>query len=304
MPPLVSRSADALPIGAHMSIAGGIDRAVERAAEVGCRALQIFTKSAAQWRARPLDAGEVRRFRARLRETDIGPVLAHNSYLINMASPDEALWQRSIDAMVEELERCEELGVPGLIAHPGAHMGQGVEAGIRRIGMALDLIHGRTAGMRARVLLETAAGQGTTLGASFRELGSLLRAVAAPERIGICVDTCHVFAAGYAVDTRAGWEQAWEEFEAEIGIRKLEAFHVNDSVRERGSRVDRHASLGEGAMGLRPFLFLVNDPRLAGRPLLLETPKSRDGAEDRRNLSTLRSLVGRRRLPPRRRRAA
>jgi deoxyribonuclease-4 len=286
-----------------MSIAGGVHRAVERAADVGCRALQIFNKSSNQWRARPLAPDEVRRFRAGLVEHRIDAVVAHNSYLINLASPDDALWERSIAAMVLEMERCEALGIPGLVAHPGAHVGSGVEEGIRRIARGLDVVHRRTAGLAVRVLLETTAGQGTTLGRSFQELGEILARLQEPERVGICFDTCHVFAAGYDLVTRAGWQATWEEFAQYIGLDRLAAFHVNDSKGERGSRLDRHRSLGDGAMGLAPFLFLVNDPRLRGVPMVLETPKLGDGAEDRRNLETLRDLVGRRRVPSRRRAA-
>jgi deoxyribonuclease-4 len=294
-------SAADLPLGAQMSIAGGVDRAVDRAVAAGCRALQIFTRSSRQWRARPLPAAEIEAFRRKLRDHRIGPVVAHNSYLVNLASPEPARWRRSVAAMVEELERCEALGVPALVAHPGAHLGAGPEAGIARVARALDEIERRTRGLRARVVLETAAGQGTALGASFAEIGAILRRVRRPERFGVCVDTCHAFAAGYDLATAGGWERTWEEFEREIGLRKLEVLHVNDSARERGSRVDRHASIGKGRMGLRPFRLLVNDPRLAGRPMLLETPKSEEGEEDRRNLRTLRALVGRRRAPARRR---
>ena len=281
-----------LPAGAHMSIAGGIDRAVDRAADAGCRALQIFTKSSNQWRARPLVDAEVRAFRQKLRQHRIVKVVAHNSYLINMASPDRLLWRRSISAMVEELERCDSLGVPALVCHPGAHKGTGPEAGVARIARALDQIHRRTAGISARVLLETAAGQGTTVGARFEEIGDILRRVAEPERLGVCLDTCHVFAAGYDLGSAEAWEATWSEFHREIGRDRLMAVHVNDSVRERGSRVDRHASLGDGAMGLTPFRLLVNDRRIRGRPLILETPKAGNGAEDRRNLATLGGLIG------------
>lgn len=283
-----------------MSIAGGMDRAVERAVAVGCRTLQVFTKSSSQWRARPLGEEEVRRFRDGLREAGIRRVVAHNSYLINLASPDDGLWRRSIDAMVEELRRCERLEIPWLICHPGAHMGRGVESGLARIARGLDRVHRRTRGLAAGIALENAAGQGSTLGVSFAEIAGILDRVGEPERMGICVDTCHLFAAGHHLGTRKGWEGAWDLLEAAIGLDRLVAIHVNDSLRECGSRVDRHASLGEGAMGLEPFLFLVNDPRLQGIPLILETPKGGDGAEDRRNLAILRDLVGRRRLPRRR----
>jgi len=293
-----------LLVGAHMSIAGGIDRAVDRAVEVGCRALQIFNKSSNQWRARPLPPAEVQRFRSKLRQHDIAFVMAHNSYLINLASPDPDLWQRSIAAMAEELERCDTLGIPGLVAHPGAHVGSGMETGIRRIASGIDRVHRRTRGLKVRILLETTAGQGTTVGSCFAEIGAILRAVHEPDRLGVCFDTCHVFAAGYDLGRRAGWDATWDEFGREIGMEQLVAFHVNDSRGARGSRLDRHEALGDGAMGLAPFLFLVNDARLQGRPLLLETPKSDDGSEDRRNLATLRALVGRKRVPARRRKGA
>lgn len=276
-----------------MSIAGGVDRSVDRAVEAGCETMQIFNKSSHQWRARALPEEEVERFRAKVIESRIHPVLAHDSYLINLASPEEELWKRSIDAMVEELERCELLGIPFLVAHPGAHVGSGLEVGIRRIARGLDQVNRLAAGLKVRVLLETTAGQGTTVGSKFSEIGAILDCLGEAERVGVCFDTCHVFAAGYDLSTREGWDATWEEFDQEIGLARLEAFHVNDSKGERGSRLDRHEALGKGAMGLAPFLFLVNDPRLAGRPMVLETPKSKEGDEDRRNLELLRDLVGR-----------
>jgi deoxyribonuclease-4 len=283
-----------------MSIAGGMDRAVVRAAALGCRALQVFTKSSSQWRARPLGEEEVRRFRDGLREAGIRRVVAHNAYLINLASPDDGLWRRSIDGMVEELRRCERLEIPWLICHPGAHMGRGIESGLARIARGVDRVHRRTRGCASGIALENAAGQGSTLGSNFAEIAGVLDRVQEPERMGVCVDTCHLFAAGHDLGTREKWDAAWGTLQDTIGLERLVAIHVNDSVRERGSRVDRHASLGEGAMGLEPFLFLVNEPRLQGVPLILETPKGDDGAEDRRNLAILRDLVGRRRLPRRR----
>jgi deoxyribonuclease-4 len=281
-----------------------VDRAVDRAAELGCAALQFFNKSSSQWRARPLGAEEIERFRTKVRRHGLTHVVSHNSYLINLASPDRDLWTRSIGAMVEEMERCAALGVPDLVAHPGSHVGTGTEAGIARIAAGLDEIHRRTRGMEVQVLLETTAGQGSCVGSRFAEIGAILGACSHPERLGVCFDTCHVFAAGYDLTTRSGWEATWDEFDREIGLERLRAFHVNDSVGPRGGRLDRHASLGDGEMGLAPFLFLVNDPKLAGHPLLLETPKSDDGSEDRRNLATLRDLVGRKRVPRRRGAAA
>jgi deoxyribonuclease-4 len=295
MPRASTRPQDLL--GAHMSIAGGVDLAVERAAEVGCHALQIFCKSSNQWKARPLPAEEVERFRRGVREKGLGAVVAHSSYLINLGSPDAALWKRSIAALAEELERCEELGVPWLIVHPGAHMGAGIDAGVRRIASGLDAAFRRTPGLTAGVLLETAAGQGSAVGSRFEEIAGILAAAADPERLGACLDTCHIFAAGYDLRTRAGWDDMLEQFDRHVGLPRLRALHVNDSLKGCGSRVDRHEAIGDGELGLWPFLFLMNEPALKGRPLLLETPKSDDGAEDRRNLRTLRSLVGRTSLP-------
>jgi len=297
MPRPTSRSQDLL--GAHMSIAGGVDLAVERAAEAGCRALQIFCKSSNQWKARPLPGEEVERFRRSVLEKRLGAVVAHGSYLINLASPDAVLWNKSIAALAEELERCEELGVPWLIVHPGAHLGAGIDAGIRRIASGLDAAFRRAPGLAAGVLLETAAGQGSAVGSRFEEIAAILAAAADPDRLGACLDTCHVFAAGYDLRTRAGWDDALAQFDRHIGLRRLHALHVNDSIKGCGSRVDRHEAIGDGELGLWPFLFLMNEPALRGKPLLLETPKSEDGAEDRRNLRTLRALVGRA-SPPRR----
>jgi deoxyribonuclease-4 len=282
-----------------MSIAGGVDLAVERAADVGCGALQIFCKSSNQWRARPLPVDEAERFRSGVRVSGLGAVVAHSSYLINLGSPDASLWRKSIAALAEELERCEGLGISWLIVHPGSHMGAGIDAGVRRIARGLDAAFRRTGGLAAGVLLETAAGQGSAVGSRFEELGAILAAAADPDRLGACLDTCHVFASGYDLRTRAGWDDTLAQFDRHVGLERLRALHVNDSVKGCGSRVDRHEAIGEGELGLWPFLFLMNEPALRGKPLLLETPKSDDGAEDRRNLRTLRALVGRA-TPPRR----
>jgi deoxyribonuclease-4 len=274
-----------------MSIAGGVDRALERAAAVGCTAVQIFTKSSNQWAARALPEDEVARFAATRGRAGFDAIVAHDSYLINLCSPDDALYQRSIAACVEELERCDRLGIAALIAHPGAHMGQGEEFGVRRMAAAIDIIHERLPDGRAALVLETTAGQGSTIGYRFGQIGAILAAVRRPERLGVCLDTCHVFAAGYDLRTAAGYAETWTQFDAEIGIGRLRALHLNDSKKDLGCRVDRHEHIGRGFLGLEAFRHLMNDGRIAHLPMVLETPKSDDCHEDVENLTTLLGLI-------------
>jgi len=278
-------------LGSHISIAGGVDKAVLTAREVGCEALQIFVKSSNQWRAAPFREGEVERFRAHLTATGIGPVVAHDSYLINLCSPEDALWEKSLEAFLVELDRCETLGVPFLVTHPGSHTGAGDAAGLDRLIQAIDRVHASRSAHRVQILLETTAGQGTGLGHRFEQLGTVLERVAQPERVGVCLDTCHVFAAGYDLRTPGKYRETLERFEETVGLEKLKAIHLNDSKRELGSRVDRHEQIGKGQIGAEAFRMLVNDPRLVTVPMLLETPKGPDYAEDRVNLALLRSLV-------------
>jgi deoxyribonuclease-4 len=280
-----------LELGAHMSIAGGCDLALQRAADLGMSACQIFTKNASQWRAKPLDPAVVERFQAHRAATGIAHLVAHDSYLINVASPDDALWEKSRLALLEELERCDLLGVPYLVSHPGGHMGSGAEAGVRRVAEAINRIHDDWPDGTAVLLLETTAGQGTALGRTFDELASIIAPVDDKRRIGACFDTCHVFAAGYELRDDEGYRRTMREFDAYIGLDRLRVFHLNDSKKGLGSRVDRHAHIGEGELGAMPFTFILNDPRFAGLPGILETPKGDDGEEDRRNLSTLRGYI-------------
>lgn len=283
----------ALRFGAHMSMAGGYHHAVNSAHAVGFTTVQLFTKSNNQWRAAALTDEHVNAFRAALSETGVGTAVAHNSYLINLASPDDALWNKSIDAMVVELERAEALGIEDVVAHPGAHVGSGEDAGLRRISDAIDEIHRRMRGIRARIALETTAGQGSCLGAKFEHLGRIIGGVAEPERLVVCGDTCHIFAAGYPLATQTEYDETMDALERAVEPGRLRVWHVNDSVRERGSRVDRHAGIGRGRVGLEAFRLLVNDPRWRGVPMVLETPKGlEDGEElDAINLRVLRSLV-------------
>lgn len=275
-----------------MSIAGGVDRAVERGASAGCDAIQIFTKSSNQWRAKPLDDDEVQRFRVGQIEQGVSPVVAHDSYLINLASPDPALYERSIASFGDELDRCERLGMPALVAHPGSHVGSGEEAGIERVAAALNRLLRQRPGQRVKVLLETTAGQGHSLGHRFEHLREILNRLEAPERGGVCFDTCHVFAAGYDLRSEASYHAVMREMDRVIGLSRVGAFHLNDSKKDIGCRVDRHEHIGAGYLGLDAFRWLMNDARFDGIPMFLETPKGEDLAEDRVNLATLRGLVG------------
>lgn len=277
-------------LGAHMSIAGGLERAFQRGSRLGCETIQIFTKSNSQWQAKPLDAAAIERFMAAQQETGIEPVLAHDSYLINLASPDEALLARSQEAFVEEMQRAEQIGIPYLVMHPGAHRGSGEAAGLDRVARSLDLAHRRTPGFALMVLLETTAGQGTSLGSNFEQLGRIIDSVDEADRLGICLDTCHLFAAGYDLASDEGHERMWQEIELNVDLDRVRAVHVNDSKRELGSRVDRHEHIGRGAMGLEAFRRLLGDRRLAGLPMILETPKGTDCDGDRHNLEVLRGL--------------
>jgi deoxyribonuclease-4 len=279
-------------LGAHMSIAGGLPEAVRRARAVEATALQVFVKSANQWRARPFAEGEVEAFRAAVREAGLGEHLtAHSSYLINLASPDAILWERSLQAFVEELRRCTALGIGLLILHPGSHMGAGAEAGLERLTRALDRALDASGTEGTRVLLEITAGQGRCLGGSFEEIATVLDGVRERERVGACFDTCHALAAGYEFRDADSYAQTFARLDATIGLSRLRAFHLNDSRGALGSRLDRHAAIGRGEVGLEPFRLLLNDRRFRGLPMVIETEKGEDLAEDRENLAVLRSLV-------------
>jgi deoxyribonuclease-4 len=278
-------------LGAHMSIAGGADRAIQHGHSVGCETIQIFTKSSNQWRAAPLTDDVLERFRANQQETGIGPVVGHDAYLINLASPDPELWQKSVVAFVEEMERAQRMGLPYLVTHPGSHTGSGEEAGIRRVARAIDEIHDRTPHVATMILLEITAGSGSALGCTFEQLAEMIALTRGPERVGVCLDTNHAFAAGYDFRTPETYAATFEAFERTLGLQRLRVFHLNDSKRDLGSRVDRHEHIGKGFLGLEPFRFLLNDPRFADRPMILETPKGPDLAEDVENLRVLRSLI-------------
>jgi deoxyribonuclease-4 len=277
--------------GAHLSIAGGLPNAIAAAVELECGTVQIFTKNASQWAAKPLAASEVDTFAKALKRSKLRHATAHDSYLINLAAPGDELWHKSIDAFTIEIERAEALGLSYLVTHPGAHVGSGEQAGLARIAAALDEAHRRTAGAKVKVLLEATAGQGSTLGHRFEHLAFLLEHARESARLGVCVDTCHIFAAGYPIHTPEGYAATFEEFDDRIGLRRIGVFHVNDSLKGLGCRVDRHAGLGLGLIGEDCFRRLVNDVRFAKLPMILETPKEdAEGAPmDPVNLGKLRS---------------
>ena len=260
--------------GAHMSIAGGHERAVVAAHAVGFQAVQVFTKNSNQWNAPALTFEQAVAFRQALERTGIRDTVAHSSYLINLASPDDVLWKRSIEAMVVEMQRCHQLGIGDLVVHPGAHMGRGEETGLRRIALAIDELHRRTQDLGVTIDLETTAGQGSSLGYRFDHLQSILELVTHPRRLGVCVDTCHIFAAGYSLDRPERYDETIKQLDGTIGINRLRVWHLNDSSRECGSRVDRHAGIGAGKMGLEPFRHLVNDLRFRHLPMILDSGNS------------------------------
>lgn len=276
-----------------MSMAGGYDRAVRAAHAFGFETVQLFTKNNNQWNAPPLTDAQIDAFRQALEETGVVDPVAHTSYLINMASPDDALWKRSIDAMVVEVERCARLGIADLVVHPGAHVGSGEAAGLKRVAEALDRVVEATAESAVTIDLETTAGQGSCLGHRFEHLQAILEMVADRSRLGVCVDTCHIFAAGYSLDTRERYDETVNDLDRTVGLGLVRVWHLNDSLREHASRVDRHAGIGAGRIGLEPFRFLVNDARFRSLPMILETPKGIEEGEelDARNQRALRQLV-------------
>lgn len=289
-------------LGAHHSIAGGFHMAVERAVETGCECLQIFTRNINRWDVSPIEPAAAARFRAAVRTAGLRLVVAHDSYLINPAAGDAALRNRSIASLAEELRRAEQLGIPWVVAHPGAAGDQPAERAVARAAAGIAAALERTAGLRAGILIETTAGQGSCLGATFDEIGTMLAAIDARpglrRRAGVCLDTCHVFAAGYRLAPASALEDTLRQFDRHIGLGRLKLIHANDSKREFGSRVDRHEAIGRGKIGRAAFESIVNHPRLAGIPLILETPKEGpDGkpsaAVDRRNLAVLRRVAAR-----------
>jgi deoxyribonuclease-4 len=274
-----------------MSIAGGVGNALLDGRKVNCDAIQIFTRSSRQWAAKPYSKEEIEQFKINRNETGIATVIAHDSYLLNLGSPDSALRKRSIASFIDELERCETLAVSNLIAHPGSHVGAGEAEGIKTIAKSLDEIHTACPGYQTRITLEITAGQGSNLGYRFEQISAIIDSVKQGDRLRVCFDTEHAFAAGYDIRTKEGYERTFDEFDRVIGIERLAAFHLNDSKKELNCRVDRHEHIGKGCIGIEAFRLLLNDERFWGLPMCLETPKSPDLREDKMNLTLLRSLI-------------
>ncbi|MCA9242853.1 MAG: deoxyribonuclease IV [Phycisphaerales bacterium] len=283
-----------LRLGSHLSIAGGMRHAIEASLELGFNTLQVFVKNQRQWRAAPFQTDDLAKWHELLAANPgFGPVVAHATYLINLASADDALREKSRDAFTEELSRCDTLGIPYLVVHPGAAGTQPVEEATRRVAASLDEVYLTQPGLRCMTLLETTAGQGTTLGRSMTELGAIISATRSKDRIGVCVDTCHVFAAGYDIRDEAAWNDMLSEADDAFGLDRVRCWHMNDSKGACGSRLDRHAHIGAGEIGLEGFRRVLAEPRFAELPLLMETPKDEDGRShdlDRMNADKLYRL--------------
>ncbi len=273
-----------------MSIAGTVDQAIDRGREVGCDTIQIFTRTPRQWKMREFTPEEIEEFKRKRGEAGISPAFAHDTYLINLGSPDEELWRRSIEVFEDELARCDLLGLPFLVVRPGSHVGQGEEAGLARVAQALSLVLARRPGYQAQIVLEITAGQGDTLGYTFQQLAHLISLTEGGEALGVCFDTCHALAAGYEIRTPQGYEATFQELDQTIGLERLRAFHLNDSKGDLNSLLDRHEHIGKGRLGLAPFRLILNDHRFSHLPMVLETPKGPKMEEDKENLATLRSL--------------
>ena len=276
-------------LGAHVPITGGVFNAPGHGQAIGAEAIQIFTRNQMQWACRPLGPEEAARFREAVATSGVRRVLTHGSYLMNLAGPNPDFLRRSRDCLVTEIERCDQLAIPYVVLHPGAHMGQGEDEGLSAIARSLDAVLERTEGREVMPLLEVTAGQGSCLGYRFEHLAAIFDRLREPERVGVCLDTCHLHAAGYDLVSPEGYERTLRDFARIVGLRKLKAIHLNDSKRERGSRVDRHARAGEGVMGLETFARIVNDRRFRGLPLVVETPGPL--AEWKKEIARLRALV-------------
>ena len=276
-------------LGAHVSISGGVDKAPKRGREIGCDSIQIFTKNQRQWKARPLSEDEIKSFKESLNVYSIRVVVAHDSYLINLGSPDETQYKKSFDAFLDEAARAEALGIPYLVFHPGAHRDYGEEYALKKIAESLNEVTARTENYKLVFLVETTAGQGTNVGYRFEHIAEIIDLVDEKKRVGACFDTAHVFAAGYDIRMREAYEETFGQFDEIVGLEKLKVLHLNDSKKELGSRVDRHEHIGKGLIGIDAFRFIVNDRRFENLPMILETPGGE--REYKENLRVLRSLI-------------
>lgn len=278
-------------LGAHFSIAKGLDQAVYEAAAYGCTALQMFTKNASTWKERIVSEQEILAFEKAKTDTGVTRIASHAAYLLNLASPEPQKYRMSVAALARELERCAALSLPFLILHPGNHMGAGEAAGIQRVAEGVNHVFGEFKAPRTRLLLETTAGQGSSVGGRFEHIRSIMEGITDPKRVGACLDTSHIFAAGYDIRTREAYEKTLAAFDEIIGLKQLAVIHLNDAKRELGSGVDRHEHIGRGQIGLEAFRFIMQDPRFEGIPKIIETPKKEGDTDwDRINLDRLRSL--------------
>ncbi|MGZ5503819.1 MAG: deoxyribonuclease IV [Chthoniobacterales bacterium] len=278
-------------LGAHMSIAGGLHRAIERACTIEATAMQIFVKNNMQWFARPLERAEITAFVRHAQRKQLSAAFAHSNYLINLAATNPQFHANSLRSLAEELVRANQLELPFLVLHPGAHLGAGEEAGLQRIINSIDAVHAVLPKIKTKIALETTAGQGSCLGDKFEQIAHIVANVREPERLCVCLDTAHVHAAGYDISTEAKTRKMFAEFDRIIGLDRLAALHLNDSKTARGSRVDRHEHIGKGKIGLDAFRFIMRDRRFRKIPKVLETPKGKELREDIENLKTLRALL-------------
>lgn len=278
-------------LGAHMSISGGLHLAIDRAVAAGCNVLQIFTRNSNQWKGKPVSDADAAQFRAKFAASGLREVISHDIYLINLASPPGEMRDKSLAAFRDELETCARLGINRVVMHPGSYLSDSPQAGLSRVTEAFDQLFSEVPQFEGKVLVETTAGQGSNLGRTFEELGAIIHGSRYPEKFGVCLDTCHTFAAGYDIATEDGYRDTMEQFDLLIGLARLQCFHFNDSKKGLGSRVDRHEHIGQGALGLNPFRFILNDPRFATLPKILETPKGDNDEMDAVNLALLRGLV-------------
>ncbi len=278
-------------LGAHMSIEGGAFKALDRGKEIGCDVIQIFTKNNNQWKSKPISIDEIKIFKDNINKTNVKPVASHDSYLINLASPKKDVYVQSLDAFCDEIDRAEALTIPYLVFHPGSHLDDTETNGIKRIANSINIILSKKSKINLTLLFETTAGQGSQLGYKFDQLGKIIELIKRKDKIGVCVDTCHIFAAGYNISTPSGYVQTFEEFDKVIGLDRIKLFHLNDSKRELRSRIDRHEHIGKGMLTLTAFKLLLQDKRFQHLPMILETPKGKDMKEDKINLKVLRSLI-------------
>ncbi|VAX17024.1 Endonuclease IV [hydrothermal vent metagenome] len=281
------------PFGAHMSIAGGVENAPARAKAVHARSIQIFTKNNNRWVGKPLGQNQIADFFDSSKKLGVDVFASHDCYLINLASPNKDILTKSRIAFLDEMDRADALKIPCLVFHPGAHTGSGEDTGVKKVAESIDYCVKRRPKSRVTLTIETTAGQGTNLGYNFEQIAKIIERSDYPEKLGVCVDTCHIFAAGYDITSKKGFNSVFKLFDKIIGLEKLKMFHLNDSKKGFGSRVDRHEHIGKGFIGLEGFRLLVNDERFKKTPMILETPKGPDGAEDIVNLRVLSGLIGR-----------